>query len=136
MKKIVKEIFVISFLFTLVSCGTGPNTSSISQQTLSSTSSGLIDPIVSVEPSLVTNFAYDGEFHDAITQGSVTGGKFYYSIDNQTSWTDEIPQIKDVGSYILSYKVVGNVGYNDINAKNLGVLVVSKGNPIIITALL
>lgn len=53
------------------------------------------------------NYIYDGNFHDAVTvnQKNVEANdKFQYKL-NDGDWSDDIPQIKDVGEYKVQVKI-------------------------------
>ena len=71
-------------------------------------------PVVTA-PVAVTGLVYNGADQTLITAGSTTGGTIQYSLDDGQTWTDTVPQGKDADTYSVSYRVVGNDNYFDVD---------------------
>ena len=59
------------------------------------------------------NLMYRNSLQELVSGGSVTGGTLLYSFSETGDYTTEIPKERDIGSYTVYYKVVGNEGYKD-----------------------
>ncbi len=59
------------------------------------------------------NLMYRNSFQELVSGGSVTGGTLLYSFSETGDYTTDIPKGRDIGSYTVYYKVVGNEGYKD-----------------------
>ena len=58
------------------------------------------------------NFTYDGTSKKVVTAFNTVGGTVYYSLDGKT-YSEGIPQLKDVGTYTIYYYVKGDANHSD-----------------------
>ena len=70
---------------------------------------------------------YTGKAQALIEAGSVTGGTMQYALDGKT-FSETVPTGTDVGTYTVSYKVVGDVNHNDVAAEDMRVSI-GKATP-------
>ena len=80
---------------------------------------------VATAPTAKTGLTYTGADQALVNAGTATNGTMKYSLDGET-WSDDVPTAKDAGDYTVSYKVVGNANYNDVEAATLSTISVSK----------
>ncbi len=84
-----------------------------------------------ISPKAKEGLYYSGQDMELVTEGVASGGTIYYAIGDSEGnepefdgltdktdkkWTTSIPKGKDVGSYNVWYKVVGDKGYTDLDA--------------------
>jgi hypothetical protein len=67
-----------------------------------------------VNVTLATGLVYTGAPQALVTAGSTTGGTLQYKL-NDGAYSTDIPEASAVGSYTVSYKVVGNDNWNDVD---------------------
>lgn len=77
---------------------------------------GKTDPTYTA-PTLASDFTYDDTAHNLLTEGTVTGGSFWYSV-NGGAYSDTLPQATDKGDYTIKWKIVGDASHNDVAEKN------------------
>lgn len=63
-----------------------------------------------------TRLTYNRYYQNVIESVSIKGGTLMYRI-NAGKWTQKEPTVKDQGKYIVSWKVVGNENYEDVEEK-------------------
>ena len=77
---------------------------------------------VTTAPTAKTGLTYNGSAKALVNAGSTTGGTMQYKVGNG-SWGTSIPTGTDVGSYIVSYRVVGGTNYNDNSGSSFQVTI-------------
>ncbi len=75
---------------------------------------------------------YTGEAQALVSAGAATGGTVQYKLDDG-EWSTAVPTATSVGSYTVSYKVVGDANHNDI-AENSVSVTISKADASFTTA--
>ena len=73
-------------------------------------------------PTAKSGLKYTGSAQALVNAGSTTGGTMQYKVGNG-SWGTSIPTGTDVGSYIVSYRVVGGTNYNDNSGSSFQVTI-------------
>ena len=73
-------------------------------------------------PSPIEGLVYTGNPMDLVNPGSSSTGDIYYKVDDG-EWTTSIPQAKDVGTYTVYYKLVGDSNHNDIDEQSFTVTI-------------
>ena len=73
-------------------------------------------------PTAKTNLTYDGTPQTLINAGTASHGTMQYQLGNG-SWSTSLPQATYPGYYAVSYKVVGDTGYEDCIPTNNTLLV-------------
>lgn len=68
---------------------------------------------INSEPSAKSGLVYDKTPHILITNGKPDGGVMKYSSDNKATWSEELPQAVNAGSYEVWYRVIGDGNHND-----------------------
>ncbi|MBP3351331.1 MAG: hypothetical protein J6L65_02885 [Lachnospiraceae bacterium] len=81
--------------------------------------------VVTAAPTPKSGLTYNGDVQQLINEGTATGGEMQYSLD-ATTWNTTIPTAKDVGTYIVYYKVAGDANHNDIEQKTIEVTIAQK----------
>lgn len=79
-------------------------------------------------PTPVEALTYTGSALNLVTEGSTTGGEMQYSLDGET-YSTAIPTATNAGTYTVSYKVVGNSNYNDVNGASVSVTIAPQAAP-------
>lgn len=80
-----------------------------------------------VTAPIANTLNYNGSAQDLICAGATTGGTLYYAVTtgtsqpNDASYTTTVPTAKEIGTYYVWYKVVGNNNYNDVAADYVSV---------------
>ncbi len=59
------------------------------------------------------SIVYDGKAHELVASGDTTGGTLVYKLGNGT-YSEDIPEATNTGTYTVYYKVVGDSNYNDV----------------------
>ena len=59
------------------------------------------------------DLTYTGQAQELVTVGTASGGHIEYSLDGGTNWQTTIPTETGAGTYIVSYKVVGDDNHAD-----------------------
>ena len=77
------------------------------------------------KPEVKANATYTGSDQPLVTAGEVKDGTLMYRV-NDGEWTDQIPTVKNAGTYKVGYKVVGAKNYNDSEEETLNVTVAPK----------
>ena len=86
-------------------------------------------PTISSMPKAISGLKYADTPQPLITAGSVTGGTFMYALDDG-DFSTYVPKAKDAGRYTVSYKVVGNSGYKNLDPASINVSI-GKATPVI-----
>ena len=80
---------------------------------------------VKTAPTAIQGLEYTGDEQALITAGEGENGTMQYSLDGQT-YSTAIPTGKEVGTYTVYYKVVGNANYNDTQAQTITVKIAQQ----------
>ena len=75
------------------------------------------DPTLTKAPT-AKSLTSTGKPQALVNAGAATNGTIYYSTDNKT-WSKNVPTATDAGDYTVYYKVTGNAGYNNLDAKSV-----------------
>lgn len=88
------------------------------------------DSEIITSPTAKTNLIYNGNFVELINEGSVNGGHLVYKLGANGSYSADIPQAKNAGSYEIYYKIQGNGNFNgtDEDANNKLTVTIQKAN--------
>ncbi len=86
-----------------------------------------------IEPA-ANELTFDGEAHDLVKAGSVSEGKIQYAVstnatsapEDEESWSDEVPQGTDAGTYHVWYRVVDNPNFNHVDPAPVNVTIAKK----------
>ena len=72
-------------------------------------------------PTVISGLVYNGQEQALITAGTVPDGcKMLYKVGTDDGkWTDSIPTGKNAANYVVSYKVVGNEQYANVDPMTL-----------------
>ena len=73
-------------------------------------------------PTAKEGLVYNARLQDLIHAGSTTFGSMFYKVGDG-EYSTAVPQAMDVGSYTVSYYVVGNQNYNDTAVQTLTVTI-------------
>lgn len=76
---------------------------------------------INSEPSAKSGLVYDKTPHILIANGKPDGGVMKYSNDNKATWSEELPQAVNAGSYEIWYKVIGDSNHNDTEPVKINV---------------
>lgn len=71
------------------------------------------EPNVTTVPKAVENLSYTGSAQELITKGEASNGVMKYSLEQDGTYTDEIPTGIDAGTYTVWYKIIGDKNYKD-----------------------
>ena len=71
-----------------------------------------------VTPPSRKSLTYNGNPQAIANTGSTNYGTLQYSLDNST-WSTSMPTRTDAGTYILYYRVVGNMNINDVPSASI-----------------
>lgn len=71
-------------------------------------------------PTAKENLVYNGQSLTLIYSGLANGGELQYRL-NDGNWSTDIPSAKEVGSYIVSYRIKGDSNHEDNNNPGLPV---------------
>ncbi len=82
---------------------------------------------INSEPSAKSGLVYDKTPHILITNGKPDGGVMKYSSDNKVTWSEELPQAVNAGSYEVWYRVIGDGNHNDTEPVKIDVSI-AKAN--------
>ena len=80
--------------------------------------------VYDVLPTPIEGLVYTGDSMDLINPGQCSTGTIYYKVDDG-DWDTSIPQAKEVGTYTVYYKVVGDKNHNDIPEQSFTVTIES-----------
>ena len=73
---------------------------------------------------------FNGGDQELVTGGTTSGGEMQYAIGSESgptgSWSTDIPEETDAGTYYVWYKVVGGSDYSDIEAAPVAVVISPK----------
>lgn len=93
----------------IATCSTSGSTAS---KTLDITLVDKTPASVTAVPAAQTGLFYNGTDQALVTAGTASGGTMQYSLDG-TTWSTAVPTGKNVGSYTVQYKVVGDATHTD-----------------------
>ena len=80
---------------------------------------------ITTAPTKVADFTAGGQAQALVNAGVADGGTIMYSV-NGGEYSASVPTAKDVGTYVLTYKVVGDNNHNDIEPTSLGTVTISE----------
>ncbi len=75
-----------------------------------------------VNVTMPTDLVYTGAPQALVTSGSTTGGELQYKLNDGT-YSTSIPEATAVGNYTVSYRVVGNDNWNDVDETSVDVTI-------------
>ncbi len=84
------------------------------------------DSLLEKVPVANTGLEENGTEQALVTAGSANNGKLVYSLEENGTYSEDIPTGKDAGNYKVWYKVIGNDGYNDTEAGCIEVVIAKK----------
>ncbi len=70
-------------------------------------------------PTTKAPLIYNGRVQEIINSGSTSCGTVLYSYDNGNTWSETVPSEKDIGSWDISWKIVGDANHNDKEPERL-----------------
>ena len=70
-----------------------------------------------IAPKRVDGLRYNGKMQTLVTGGSSTTGEIQYRLGESGTYGTTLPQAKDVGSYKVYYKVIGDSNHKDVEEK-------------------
>lgn len=76
-------------------------------------------------PEAVEGLVYNGQAQKLLTAGKVKDGTFQYKIGDG-EWTEEVPAAKNAGTYMISYRVMGNNNHVDSEEEQITVTISKK----------
>lgn len=82
-------------------------------------------------PEPVEGLVYDGNNHDLVTAGTAEHGTMLYSLEQDGTYSGDIPVGCDAGTYTVWYKVEGDEGYASIEPQSVEVTIGKM--PIVVT---
>ena len=88
--------------------------------------------ITKITDPTAKNLTYNGLPQELLNAGAAVGGVMKYSMEKDGTYTAEIPKASTVGTYTVWYKVEGEEGYSDTEAKSIQITI--KKAPLTITA--
>lgn len=83
------------------------------------------DPTITKAPEAKT-LTYTGEAQALIEAGTATGGNLTYSLEEEGTYSTDIPTGTDRGNYTVYYKVEGDINHNNTSAQSLAVTIAAK----------
>ena len=83
------------------------------------------ETVVSQKPEIISDLTYTGDAQNLISAGQTKDGKLVYKV-NGGEWSETIPNGLDVGTYEISYKVVGDDNHKDSAEGQLTVTIAKK----------
>lgn len=81
-------------------------------------------PVVTVPTA--KDLTYSGQAQTLVNAGSTTGGTIQYSTLENGTYSTNIPEATDVGTYTVWYKVVGGSNYQDIEAQSIAIEIMPR----------
>ena len=84
-------------------------------------------------PATKTDLTYNGQDQALIDAGSTTGGTMQYKLGADGTYSTDIPEATEAGTYTVYYKVVGNDNYNDVDESSVTVTI--KKQPVDVSQL-
>ena len=81
------------------------------------------DPVVKTPPVAAAGLLYTGEAQALVTAGTATGGTMQYSLEQNGSYSTDIPTGVEAGEYTVWYKVVGDENHNDSEPLSVSVII-------------
>ena len=89
---------------------------------------------ITTTPTAIDGLVANGSAQTLINAGEATGGEMQYSLNN-LSWSTELPTGTDANTYIVYYKVVGDINHTHISAASFEVTIAAPvPTPIVIAA--
>ncbi|MBQ8790237.1 MAG: fibronectin type III domain-containing protein, partial [Ruminiclostridium sp.] len=76
--------------------------------------------IITFEAPESKNPTYTNEEQELITSGTAIGGEIQYSLDG-VHYSTDIPKGKELGTYVVYYRIIGDSNHNDVAAKTIEV---------------
>lgn len=78
------------------------------------------------EPSEYIDLQYDDTEHDLVTVGEAEGGRVFYKLGEDGSYSESVPTAIDAGTYTVYYLVDGGNNYTDIPEKSVTVKIAPR----------
>ena len=85
------------------------------------------DSSVSTAPTAVSDLSYSGQAQTLVTAGSTDHGTMVYSLEENGTYTSNLPTGTNAGSYTVWYKVQGNANHLDSAPVNVTCSIAQKG---------
>ena len=85
------------------------------------------DSTVSTAPAAVSGLAYTGQAQTLVTAGSTSHGTMVYSLEENGTYTSNLPTGTNAGSYTVWYKVQGNDNHLDSAPVSVTCSIAQKG---------
>ena len=79
-------------------------------------------PVDYTAPTAKTDLHYTGETQALVNAGSATNGTMYYKVDDG-DWSTDVASAISTGTYTVSYKVVGDAGYESTDPASFQVTI-------------
>ena len=79
------------------------------------------EPTVTVVPDAVQNLVYTGTAQELVTAGTATGGTMVYSLSENGTYAEAIPEGTYAGDYTVWYKVKGDGNHSDTDPQSISV---------------
>ena len=76
-------------------------------------------PSTATAPTAKSGLVYDGTSQTLIAAGSTNDGTMVYSLEEDGTYTDELPTATAAGTYHVWYKVIGDGNHNDSDPADL-----------------
>ena len=81
------------------------------------------DSAVASAPTVKSGLTYTGSQQVLIEGGSATNGTMQYSLSEDGTYSETIPEGTNAGDYTVYYKVVGDTNYKDTAVENISVTI-------------
>ncbi len=81
--------------------------------------------IITTEPA-ANVLEYNGEAQALVTTGSAAGGKIVYRVEGETNYSEDVPQRKDAGEYLVYYMVSPEDTFGPTDPKTVSVTISRK----------
>ncbi len=72
------------------------------------------------------DLTYNGQSQALVTAGAVSGGILQYSLDQNGTYTENVPTATNAGAYTVWYKVEGDSNHNDVPAASIAARIKAK----------
>ncbi len=84
-------------------------------------------------PEGIENLPYNGTAQTLVKAGTATGGTMVYSLTEEGDYSPAIPTAKDVDTYTVWYKVLGDANHNDTEPQSVSASIIANAvsNPTI-----
>ena len=102
------------------------------------------DPKFTVEPASLygegNEFVYNGSYQDLISAGKTKDGVIEYKVDytkpnvrsaTNSEWSRSLPKALDAGTYVISYRILGDESHNDKEWSNAITIVMEQAYPVV-----